>query len=95
MLNIGQFFNKNGYEYCLIEKIKLGNTKYYLFSMEKDKKIGYKFYTLNSYSEEEGYDFEPVKDMEIKAQLYNILEERLKDDVFEPVDEIDENTSVD
>lgn len=78
MLEIGQTFNKNGYELCLIELLLLNNSQYALFSVENinDKSIPltYKFYLVNYINGD--YKLDEVVDEKLLFQLYEIIEKK-------------------
>ena len=99
MLEIGSFIKKGDKEYCLLDILKYDNKDYYFFSIEKEGKLDYRFFTCKSYSEKDGYDFEPLNDEDLFMDLFDKEVEKLRltdaIDIPYPEDIDGENTSVD
>ena len=70
MLKIGQIFEKDGIELCLLEIVELFDKKYVLFSAQLEK-MEYYFYEVVFL--EEGYKFIMVEDEEINNKLFNSI----------------------
>jgi len=69
---VGQVFNINGNELCLLELINYGNDLYGLFSME-DKKFSYIFYQIVDTGS--NYQLISVVDDDMNNMLMTIYEE--------------------
>ena len=82
MLEIGDFINKNGIEYGLLDIINYNDINYLYFSVQKNEKIDYRFYIDKSNNFEDGYDLELVKDEMLIMKLLEIEEERVKKEGF-------------
>lgn len=81
MLEIGQFFKKGDVEYGFLDSIQYEGVNYLYFSIEENKKVDYKFYTVKSFSEEKGYDLEPVMDEDLNMILFDIEYKRIKEQI--------------
>lgn len=73
MLEIGQIFEKNNYEFCLIDIVNYENKKYGLFSLESNK-LSYVFYEI--LESENSYNLLKVNDEQLNFKLLEIFENR-------------------
>ena len=73
MLEIGQIFNKNGVEYCLLDILILDDKKYALFSLETDK-LSFSFYEI--IENETDYDLKFIDDQQLNFHLLELYEEK-------------------
>lgn len=71
MLEIGKTFNKNGYDFCVLDLIDYYGKKYALFSKEKDN-ISFEFYEILENSD--GYSLILVTNEELKFNLLSMVE---------------------
>lgn len=76
MLEVGQVFERNGYELCLIELFVYNNVQYAMFSIENmnenNDKLKYKFYSVN-YTED-GYELKEVVEENLLFTFYDMFE---------------------
>ena len=77
MLEIGQFFKKNGMEYGYLDKINHNGVDYLFFSIEKNGKLEYRFYIDSEQNENGNYNLKPVEDMNLFNELMEIEEEKM------------------
>ena len=73
MFRIGQVFNKDGYDFCILDLIDYNGKKYALLSVEKEQ-IEYLFYEI--VHNEDGYELIHIYDNEIEFALFNIFENK-------------------
>ena len=66
-LEVGQIFNKNGKEYCVLELLSFNNKEYVLFSVESTK-LDYLFYEI--ISQHDDYRLNLVTD---NMELYELM----------------------
>ena len=78
MLEVGQFIKIDGIEYGILDNFKHNEIDYWFLSVLEDGNLDYRFYTVNSSSEEEGYDLELVLDDNLNNILMEIEEDRIK-----------------
>lgn len=71
MLEIGQIFEKNGYEFCVLDIIDYNMKKYVLFSIEAEK-VEYAFYEINFINDR--YNLKKIDDNLVECTLFNIFE---------------------
>lgn len=71
MFKVGQIFNKEGKEFCLLEIINYNNCVYGFFSIE-DKKLDYIFYEIKQ--TEMGYNLNVVVDKNLNNILFSLVE---------------------
>lgn len=69
MFQIGQIFNKNGIEMCVVDIIEYNMKKYLLMSQENEC-IDYVFYEMQK--SELGYKLIKINDDELNYNLFNI-----------------------
>ena len=71
MLSVGQIYNKNGKDFCVLDLIDYNTKKYVLMSAESDK-IEFLFFTI---LQGDGFiRLEQVVDKELEFTLFHIIE---------------------
>ena len=97
MLEVGQFFNKNGSIYGVLDIIKLDNNEYVFMSVEKNNKLDYRFYQAKYKEDKLSYNLSLVEDENLKMKLIESEEKNLKDiNITDLLDNSNnENTSID
>ena len=71
MFEVGQIFNKDGIEYCVLDLIEYNNNTYIFMSVE-DGNIEYLFYEVKKIND--GYNLELIIDDELNNYLFSIEE---------------------
>lgn len=71
MFEVGQIFNKDGIEYCVLDLIEYNNNTYIFMSVE-DGNIEYLFYEVKKTNN--GYNLELIIDDELNNYLFSIEE---------------------
>ena len=78
MLEVGQFFNKNGALIGVLDIIKLDDKDFIFMSVEKNKKLDYKFYSVIYSKETNNHELTLVSDEELLMRLFEIEEKKSK-----------------
>lgn len=76
MFEVGQIFNRDGYEFCVLKIFDFNGKKYILFGVEKEK-IEYMFYEV--LYNESGYNLRKVVDDETNFALFEFVDYNKED----------------
>ena len=86
MLEVGQFFNKNGALLGVLDIIKLDDKDFIFMSIEKNKKLDYKFYSVIYSKETNNHELTLVSDEDLyKDGLHcDNVNFQVQEDIVEP-----------
>ena len=78
MLQVGQFFNKNGSLLGVLDIIKLDDKEFIFMSVEKNKKLDYRFYSVSYSKETNNHELSLVTDEGLLMRLFEIEDKKSK-----------------